>query len=441
MAYFSLTRGGLALMGTTLLMLGACGEPEIILPGQRENIRGSGEPATLGLPSESKPIRLAAPTSNKSWPQSFGTEAFRVAHPALRPSPQLVWSADIGEGNSRRQRITASPVVAGGLIYTLDSAARVSAVSSGGGAVWSTDLVPAGEKEGQATGGGMAYADGVLYVSSGYGLLTALDAKSGQQRWQQKLNATGSGTPTIRDGLIYLVAGDDTGWAIRTKDGRIAWQIQGTPSVGNVLGAPAPALTSDLAIFAFGSGDISASFKKGGLGRWTSSVSGQRKGRASALIGDVTGSPVVSGKRVFVGNHSGRTVALNAVSGERFWTADEGALGPIWPVGDSIFLVSDRNQLVRMNASDGTVIWAKELPGFVKDKPGKRGASYANYGPILAGGRVIVASGDGNIRFFNPENGTMTAQVPVPNGATSGPVVAGNTLYVVGAKGQLYAFR
>ncbi|SDC92941.1 PQQ-like beta-propeller repeat protein [Ruegeria marina] len=434
----SFSRFGAALVGSALLLLAGCEEPEVILPGVREDIRPMTEAEQL---NQSRPIRLAAQQSNAEWPQGFGTPAYRTAHPALRASPQLVWSVPIGSGDSRRQRITADPVVAGGLVYTLDSAERVSAVTPGGGLVWQTDLIPPGESEGQATGGGMGYADGVLYVSSGFGNLTALDARTGNVRWRQKLNATGSGAPTIRDGLIYLVAGDDTAWAVTARDGRIAWQFQATPSVGNVLGAPAPALSNDLAIFAFGSGDLVGAFRKGGVRRWGASVSGERKGRAAARIGDVTGSPVIVGSTLYAGNHSGRTVAFRADNGERLWTATEGALGPVWPAGDSIFLVSDRNQIIRMNAADGSVIWAQDLPGFVKDKPKKRGATYAHYGPILAGGRVIVASNDGYLRLYNPEDGTLLQRIEVPGGATTGPVVAGNTLYVVGTKGQLHAFR
>lgn len=432
-----------AMSMASLMLVGACSEPEEILPGKREAIRPAAESASesASAANTAKPIRLASQSSNTSWPQSFGTEAFRTAHPALRATPQRVWSTSIGEGDARRQRITADPVVGGGLIYTLDAAAHVSAVSASGGTVWSRDLVPAGEGEGQATGGGMAYADGVLYVSSGFGRLTALDATSGAVRWQQRLNATGSGTPTVRDGLLYLVAGDETGWAINTKDGRVAWQVQATPSVGNVLGAPAPALTSDLVVFAFGSGDIIASFRKGGLRRWSASVSGQRKGRAVARISDVTGGPVVVGSRIYIGNHSGRTVALEKDLGERIWTAQEGALSPVWPAGDSIFQIGDQNELLRINAGTGETIWATELPGFLKDKPRKRGEIVAHYGPVVAGGRVVVASNDGYLRLYSPESGALVHQVEIPGGATTGPVVAGNTLYVVGTKGELHAFR
>ena len=68
-------------------------------------------------------------------------------------------------------------------------------------------------------------------------------------------------------------------------------------------------------------------------------------------------------------------------------------------------------------------------------------AIYAHYGPIMAGSRIVVASNDGYLRFFNPVDGALVHQVEVPGGATTTPVVAGQTLYVVSTKGQLHAFR
>ena len=436
----NISRLGMPAAALVVMTLSACQEPEVILPGAREDIRPAEDSETVET-SGSKPISLPAQSQNANWSQSPGTEAFRTTNPALSAAPRQIWSASIGRGDSRKQRITADPVVAGGLIYTLDSAATVSAVSTAGQVAWSTDLIPATDKEAEATGGGLAYADGVLYVSSGFGRLTALDAKTGVVKWQKKLSATGSGAPLVSDGLLYLVAGDDTGWAVDAKDGRIAWQIEATPSVGNVLGAPAPVLASDLAVFAFGSGDIAATFRKGGIRRWNASVAGGRRGRASAQIVDVTGGPIVSGNTIYIGNHSGRTVAFDATSGERDWTAGEGAIDTVWPAGNSVFVVSDRSQLVRLDAADGSVVWAHDLPGFVKDRPGRRGPIFAHYGPILAGGRIVVASNDGYVRFYNPVDGTLLHRVEIAGGATTAPVVAGQTLYVVSTKGNLHAFR
>lgn len=437
--FTTFSRARALLCGTALAgLLAACTEEEIILRGEREDIRP--EYATEVV-NESRAISLPQQTANASWPQGHGAEASRTAHPALSAAPQRLWSVGIGSGDSRRQRITAAPVVGGGRIFTLDSGARVSAVSPQGQLLWQTELLPATDEEGQATGGGLAYDDGVLYISSGFGVLTALDASSGGQIWRQELDATGSGQPRVSGGLVYLVAGDDTGWAVNTKDGRIAWQIEAAPSAANVLGAPAPVVANDLAVFAFGSGDLVATFRRGGLRRWSASVAGQRTGRTLSRISDVTGAPVVAGNRLYAGNNSGRTVAIDLGSGERLWTAREGAAGPAWPAGGSLFQVSDLNQLLRLDAATGEVIWAVDLPGYLKDKPGKRGRIHVHHGPVLAGGQVVLASNDGKLRFFSPQDGSLRRTVEVPGGATTAPVVAGQTLYVVSSKGELLAYR
>ncbi len=432
----------LFLSGT--LFLSACDQGrEDILPGPRENLRDVlNEPdADVVAENESRPINLGAATANSSWAQFWGSPAHRTTHPALSAAPTLAWSADIGQGNSRKQRITASPVIADGRIYTLDSAATVTATSTSGATLWSRDLTPANDGSDEATGGGIAYADGRVYVTLGFGILAALNASDGSVVWTQELEATGSGAPSVQGNLVYITSGDDTGWALNKDSGRIEWQIGAAQDLRNVLGAPAPVLTSDLAIFAFGSGDIQAVFRRGGLRRWDAAVVGERRGYASSEVGDITAPPVVDGTRVYAGNQSGRIVALNLGNGSRLWTAQEGAMGPIWPVGGSVFVVSDRNELVRLDAGSGDRIWSTDLPEFTKDRPRRRAAIYAHYGPLVAGGRVLLASSDGTLRGYDPTNGALVHSAEIPGGAASAPAIAGRTLYVVSANGQLLAYR
>ena len=431
-----------------VLVLSACAEKETYLPGLREEVRSVLQNPDLAAPLDegevantTRGISLGGTSNNASWTHSIGTPKYRVSHAALRSAPQLAWSAKIGGGDSRKLRITADPVVSGGRVFTLDSGAQVTATSTAGATLWTRDLTPVTDKQGQGTGGGMAVEGETLYVSIGYGVLAALDTNTGGIRWTQDLEATGSGTPTVYGDLVYLSAGDDTGWAVRKSDGKVEWQIGASTTVNNVLGAPAPALTDQFAIFAFGSGEVQGVFRQGGLGRWNTSVVGKRPGRALSAVSDVTSAPVVSRDRVYVGNQSGRLAALNVSSGQPIWIARDGAIGPVWPAGDSVFAITDLNELVRLDASDGSRIWGTPLPKFVKSKPRKQSRIFAHYGPILAGGRVIVASNDGKLRSFDPTNGALIGSTEIPNGATTAPVVAGGTLYVVSSKGELHAFR
>jgi len=431
-----------------LLVLPACEKKEAILPGEREDIRavlsdegGQTRLASAEAPAQAPPLSLPAARVNSEWTQSIASPATRTAHPALGNGARLIWSVDIGEGDTRRNRVTADPVVAGGRIFTLDSQARVTAVSTAGDVVWSRDLTPPNDSGRDASGGGLAYAGGKLFVSSGFGLLTALDAATGKTAWQQNLRTTGTGSPTVYGDLVYLVSGDEVGWALDTGNGRIRWQLSGTPDANNVLGAPAPAVSSDYAIFAFGSGQVQAAFRKGGLSRWDAQIAGRRPGFGTGRVTDITTDPVIDGARVYVGSHAGRTIALDVNNGERLWTAPDGPLNPVWPAGGSLFMVSDRNELLRLSASDGSRLWGRKLPFFTKSRPRRQNEIYAHHGPVIAGGRLTVASNDGKLRFFRPADGAPLGSVPLPGGATTNPVVAGNTLYVVSTKGQLLAFR
>ena len=447
-AFFGAKAWAAASLGAALL-LSACTEREVILPGERQDVRSVLQNPALAAPLEgevvpentSRPIALGAATANANWTHTTGSPSYRTAHPALRAVPQLAWSANIGDGDSRRYRITADPVVSNGRVFTLDAGAQVAATSTSGQTLWTRDLTPASDRQGQGSGGGLAVEGDTLYVSIGYGVLAALDVATGAPRWTQDLDASGTGTPTVFGDLVYLTAGDDTAWAVEKGSGRVAWQTGGSTSINNVLGTPAPALTGELALFSYGSGEVQAVFRRGGLERWNSPVVGKRPGRALSSISDVTSAPVIVGDRVYVGNQSGRFSALSLGSGDPIWTAREGAIGPAWPIGGSVFLLNDKNELLRLDASDGSRIWGVPLANFVKDKPKRQAEVVAHHGPVVAGGRVLVASNDGLLRSFDPTDGSLVAAIDVPGGATTAPVIAGGTLYLVSRKGQLLAFR
>ncbi|MEL7091865.1 MAG: PQQ-binding-like beta-propeller repeat protein [Pseudomonadota bacterium] len=429
------------------LLLSACQEREVIIPGVREPVDAAltgGDAATDAaqeVTDAARAISLPAQVANTSAPQGIGTQSFRTDHASLGATLAPIWSVNIGQGDSRKHRINADPVVADGRIFTLDSLTTVSAVSTGGQLLWQADVRPDEANDDDGTGGGLAVDDGRLFVTTGFGALTALDVETGRELWTQDLNATASGRPTVFGDLVYLVAGDNTGWAIQKDTGRIAWTVTASESVTNVLGAPAPVVVDGLTVFSFGSGEMQAVFRQGGLRRWDSSVSGRRTGRALASFDDVTGRPVVAGSTIFAGNQAGRTVAIDAVNGRRIWTATEGALGTVLPVAGSVFQVSDRNELLRLDATDGTRIWGSRLPNFVKDKPRRVSEIFTHHGPVLAGGRLIVASSDGLIRSYDPASGALVGATEIDAGATTAPVVAGRTLYVVDRKGNLVAYR
>lgn len=438
----------LGMLGIGLLTaLSACSEREVILEGERLDTRApldeavpGADVAQDGTEDTARPITLAAATNLPSWPMRSATMRNAVPHLALSNAPAELWRTDIGRGNSRRHRITADPVAAEGRIFTLDARATLTAVGTDGGVLWRADMSPDFNRGGAVSGGGLAVVDGVLYATTGYGELIALDPATGAVRWRQRL-AAGVTSPTVTDDSVYVVSRDNQAWSINPENGRIRWQLPAAPATAVLSGGSAPALSDTLVVFPFGSGELVATLRQSGVRVWGTTVAGERQGVAYNSLNDITGDPVIVGNRLYAGNQSGRVVALETASGDRIWTARDGAYSPILPAGDSVFFVSDRNELIRLDADTGERIWGTELPLFQNRRERRRQAVFAHYGPILAGGRLVVASSDGDIRFFDPESGEQTGTLPIRGGAAAHPIVVNETLYVVSESGQLHAYR
>lgn len=421
-----------------LSVLAACGDDVVILPGEREALR----PQQVTTTNAARALALPAAQVNAAWDHRGGTAAQLLRHPALGADLAPLFVADIGAGDSRRARITSTPVIAGGVVYTMDARAQVVATDAASGArLWARDLTPSRYDAAAASGGSVAVAGGRVYAASGFGELTALDAASGAVIWVQRLDAPAKAAPTIAGGLVYIVARDSRAYALDAATGRIAWQHSATPSTGNFAGGASVAVAGDTAVIPFPSGEVLASFAMGGTPRWTNVVSGDRVGRAASLISDIGGDPVIAGNRVYIASFGGRSVAFDLVSGARIWTAADGAVGPMLPVGDSVFVLNDINQLVRLDAADGRAIWRVDLPEFGAGRTRSQRAVVAHFGPLLAGGRLLVAGSDGVIRKFDPASGAALGDLPLAGGAASAPVVAGQTLFVISKDGQLHALR
>jgi outer membrane protein assembly factor BamB len=385
-------------------------------------------------------IALPAATAPTSWTHRGGSAARYAGNLQLSAAPRRVWSTNIGAGNSRRYRISSDPVIGDGRIYTLDSRAQVSAISPTGAVLWRRDLTPASERNADATGGGLAYGDGMLFATTGFGRLVALDPATGTQKWTQRFDAPVTGAPTYADGLVYVSARDNSATAVRAANGRLAWTVPGAPAGSAMISGAGPAVGNGTVVFPSAASELVAA-RPEGVRIWGASLAGQRRGYAYAGISDITADPVIVGGSVYAGTQSGRFAKLDLATGERIWTATEGAYSPGVPVGGSVFIVSDQGQLVRLDDASGAVIWAVDLPYYRKDRPRRLRAVTEHYGPVLAGGQVIVGSDDGRLRFFSPEDGTLRLEADLPGGAASLPAVVGGTLYILSGNGQLHAFR
>ena len=146
----------------------------------------------------------------------------------------------------------------------MDAAGRVTAVTRSGQIAWTRSVVPEAQVPDAGPGGGFAEAGGVLFVTTGFGEVFALDPRSGGTIWQRTLEAPIRAAPAVADGRVFVVQRDDTAYALDARTGGTLWRVQGVGGTG-LLGGASPAIDGQLAVIPFASGEVLGVLARNGL--------------------------------------------------------------------------------------------------------------------------------------------------------------------------------
>jgi len=130
-------------------------------------------------------------------------------------SGEEIWRATYGSGYS----VVPKPVFANGLLYVCtgyNTPNLLAIKPDGKGDVTKTHVVFTVKKNAPHNPSPLAVGDAIYIVSDG-GLLSCLDAKSGAERWSERVGKAYSASPLYAGGLIYLL--DEAGTATVFKPG------------------------------------------------------------------------------------------------------------------------------------------------------------------------------------------------------------------------------
>jgi outer membrane protein assembly factor BamB len=321
----------------------------------------------------------------------------------------------------------------------MDAEAGVFAFDAQSGRkVWSVDLAPRSKRDKEAFGGGLAYLEGKLYVTSGYRFVAALDASDGKQIWRQGVDAPIHGAPIIADGKVMAINIDDELETFNAGTGTPDWTFQGLTEPARILKASSPAVAGDTVIAAFASGELVALRAANGNESWTQVLSRASRTNALSEIRDIAGRPVVYRGDVYAGSHSGVFMSVDLRTGQPKWTLPIASISTPWPAGDVVYILSKAGEVVCASRESGQVYWITELNKGIKKR--KKRALYT--GPVLASGRLIVVSNHGEAKALDPKTGALQSTLKLSKeGAEIAPMAMNGMLYVVTDDAKLVAIR
>ncbi len=372
------------------------------------------------------------------WPQwrgpnrDGGLAAFTA--PAVWPE-QLTqrWKVEIGTGH-------ATPLVVGSRLYMFSRQGENEVMSAldpeSGKTIWQTGypvsfaMNSAAAPHGRGPKSTPVFANGRLYSIGMTGIVTAFDAATGRQLWQEPgssvvpIYTTHSFSPLVDRGLVvFHVGGHDKGalTAFDAVTGDVKWSWNGDgPGYGSPIVAELGGARQIVTI---------TQAKVVGVDGATGALLWERP----FVSGNVTNSitPILYGQTLIVSGNGGPTVAFTVRRQNNQWVTED-----VWEnvetpyrmsngviVGSALFSLSTRNrgQYFSVDAKTGKTLWTSD------------GRQAGNAAIVRAGDFVFSLEDDGELVVFG-SGPTLFEQVrryKVAESATwTQPVISGNRVFV-----------
>lgn len=437
---FALVGASLGGCAQTKNLFGIGKEKKAAIPGERVSVLVFDKKLEADPKLANVDVRLPPPYENAEWPQPGGYASNAMYHLSGAPTLSRVWRSSVGRGADSLTRILAPPVIADGRIFALDAAAHVSALDEATGKrLWRKSLRLKGERADAGFGGGIAYEDGRLFVTTGFGRIHALDATTGAEIWRRDIIIPFRSAPTVNGGRVFAVTQDNELQVLATDDGRVLWTHQGITEQAGLLANASPAVSGDVVVVPYSSGELYAFRVQNGRMAWTDSLT--RTGTLNSLstINDIAGRPVIDRDRVYAVSHSGRLVSIDLRSGERVWTLDVAGIQTPWVAGDYLYVVTTDAELLCVDAQDGRVRWITPLQRFRKEKRKRDPIVWS--GPVLMGDRLVIVNSLGRAFSVSPYSGALLSEMKLSDPTFVAPIVAQGTLYILTEDANLVAMR
>jgi len=352
----------------------------------------------------------------------------------------VAWSRNAGEGSGRFQAVTAAPVTSDTAIFVIDASQTVRAFSlSGGAELWEREIETGSRRDKLVNGGGIGYDSGRVFVGSGFGLVVAMDAETGSEIWRRQFDSPMIGSPTILDGRVFILSNNNEIFALNADTGETEWSDQAISESARVLGSPSPAAVEDIVVVPFSSGEVITFLASNGRRLWSDALT--RSGRFTPIsaINDISSRPVLASGLVFASSQSGVTVALDGRSGNRVWSQAIGSIGAPALAGQFVFVMGVDGQIAALLGETGQVVWAEQLPQFENEEKKKGKISYR--GPLLASGRIIVVSSEGELIALSPQTGEELGRLDLKDTVFIEPIAAGGKIFVLTDDARLIAIE
>jgi outer membrane protein assembly factor BamB len=317
----------------------------------------------------------------------------------------------------------------GKLVYIGSSQKTLYALRSGSGDVaWDHETPGSLSSQPLYLRPGLVGPEPMLIFGDDSGLLTALEAETGQPRWSYHARGPIQTQPVVEGAFLYAASNEGRIYALDVRTGSWRWSYEReTPDAFSIRGQsgalPVPG-TGRLYI-GFPDGYLSCLHSETGEVIWNRQLSGD----ATRFV-DVDGTPVMLGDTLLTTSYATGLFGLDPKDGSTRWRFEMEAAGPfsVDAHGERIYVVSATQGLFCLDKK-GRKLWQQVMTDQGELSAPTLWGKYLLISAAVSGLHVVDAATGELLQFFDPGQG-----------ASARPVTHGKDAYLLSNAGVFFAF-
>lgn len=344
------------------------------------------------------------------------------------PSPayhlKTLWRTDAGNGAGPYVS-GFEPAVADNRVFVANRDGSVVALDlDSGKRIWRT-------RTKDALISGPATAAGVVLAGSRNGQVVALSSATGKQLWSADLSSEVIAAPGVSSKFAVVRTLDGRLVAFNIKTGKRRWTVETTVPNLTMRGNSSPQIVGDTVYAGMDNGKVLALNLETGEQRWQQVVA-LPSGRSELdRIVDVDANPLILGNDLYAVSAGDQMVALSLDGGQDIWNHKVASETGLAADQRNIYTTDPDSVVWAISQSTGNTVWSQDA---FKNRQLSA--------PTMYQGDLLIGDYAGYLHWLAPDDGSEIARgQPFEQAIRAKPVVAGDRVIVLGAKGEVAAVR
>ncbi len=298
-----------------------------------------------------------------------------------------IWFRDVGEISSAAYHQLPVTIV-DDVIYVAGARGRVTAINfSTGNKIWQIEL-------NELLLSGPGYGENILLVTTKEAEVVALSADKGELLWRTQLVSEVIVSPLVYAENVFVQSIDGTLNSLNIKTGKKIWvQSRNVPPL-SLRGTSQPVIVDDNIVAGFADGKLVSYDMVSGKMIWETTIAVPRGRTDLERIVDIDGVFKWSDGVIYAVSYHGRLVALSATDGQLIWAREMSSSVGVDLEKEQIYVTDSKGFVWALDRKTGATLWRQ-------DKLEGRNVSV----PLVTNESLVVTDYTGYVHWLAKDDG------------------------------------